>query len=130
MLTENTEELTIEECCTVLREIEGIIISCPLTYRNEELEKSLTSSHLIIDRRILDRSSPIHDIKRNSNRDTEATEFRKRANHLRNEFDLCRNRLRRAYFTELRKHQKFKKPRNGRSVSIGDVEKCFEDRLP
>ena len=67
---------------------------------------------------------------RTSKRDPETTEFRKRANHLRNVLDHFRNRFRREYLTELREHQRFKKPKKGRPVNIGDVVTIFEDKIP
>ena len=128
--TLRNSRLTYEEFSTILTEVEGVVNSRPLTYCNEELGEILTPSHLMIGRRVLDKPSPIDDVTRNTDEQTEKGDMTRRAKHLQNVLNHFRARFRREYLTELREHHRVKRSKKREKINVGDVVTIFEDKIP
>ena len=119
--------LNYDELSTTLVEVEAVLNSRPLTYVYDEFEEPLTSSHLVIGRRILSMPSKNYSI------DVPHTQqaLSRRAKFLQSILDHFWNRWRAEYLTQVREqHRCSKRVSSLRKVQVGDVVCIHEKTTP
>ena len=113
-----------DELHTATVEVEGILNSRPLSYVSpEDFDESLTPSHLLVGRRLLNLpSNPNADGLVEYSPKVTKSHLSKRFQYLNITPDQFWQRWRQEYLLELREHHRFnKKTPQGRQIAIGDV---------
>ena len=121
-----------DELLTAVVEIEGVINSRPLSYiSSSDLEEPLTSSYLIVGRRLLSLPDNVDDPE-DEDFEVDASHLQKRVKHLARVLNHFWKRCRAEYLNELREshHHSAKKTPDASHVSKGDVVIVHDDSLP
>ena len=115
--------LSFDELQTILAEIEGVLISRPLTYQYpNDLSMPITPSHLTIGRRVIQLPIGNQSCAEDANFNEGDEEIRKRALHLSKLLSQCWKRWKREYLVNLREqHMHHRRQERSSGISEGDI---------
>jgi hypothetical protein len=121
--------VTYEELLTILKEIECVLNSRPLTYvSTEDLEEPLTPSHLLCGRRLL--SVPYGDTPEATDPDWDpkSDDLTRRVVYLQRLIDKFWNRWSKEYLLELREsHRNTLQDSSPQEISVGEIVVAHDD---